>query len=273
MQLEEIYRMKLFTIRNKKKNEKINEIAAIIFWLLIWQIASMKINQEILLVSPGRVLLNLFTLVREKTFWSAVIFSITRILLGFFLGMVTGVTSAVLASRTAMVQALLKPLTAVIQATPVASFIIVALIWIPSKNLAVLISFLMSFPILYSNMLQGISQTDQKLLEMAHVFRISFFNKVKAIYLPQVYPYFTAASSVSMGLCWKAGIAAEIIGIPKGSMGEKLYNAKIYLQTADLFGYTLVIILLSIALEKLLLKVIRTLTERKSDSDKSWSGR
>ena len=148
------------------------------------------------------------------------------------------------------VEVLMEPLIMVIKATPVASFIILCLIWIPSRNLSVFISFLMVFPVVYTNILEGIRQTDKQLLEMADSFGAGVGKKLQFIYLSQVMPYAVTACKLGLGLCWKAGIAAEVIGIPAGSIGEKLYKAKVYLETPDLFAWTIVIIAVSVGFEK-----------------------
>lgn len=115
----------------------------------------------------------------------------------------------------------------------------------------------MVLPIVYANMLEGIRQTDQKLLEMAKLLRVGAGRRLLYIYLPQLRPYLITACSVALGLSWKAGIAAEVIGIPDGSIGERLYEAKVYLNSADLFAWTVVIIAVSIAFEKLFLWLLR----------------
>jgi len=149
------------------------------------------------------------------------------------------------------------------QAMPVASFIILALIWIKSKNLSVLTSFMMVMPIIYANIYQGLDSADVKLLEMAKVFRIGRWRKIKAIYLPAILPHFAAAISVGVGLCWKAGIAAEVIGIPSGSIGQKLYEAKLYLMTKELFAWTAVIIIISIVFEKLVMLLVNPVSKKR----------
>ena len=161
-----------------------------------------------------------------------------------------------------MLEILLAPVVTVMKSVPVASFIILCLIWIPSRNLSVFITFLMVFPAVYTNVCQGIRETDRELLEMAQVFQVSFGRKVRYIYISQAAPYFQAACRLALGLCWKAGVAAEVIGIPGGSIGEKLYHAKIYLNTPDLFAWTIVIIGISVLFEKLFLTGIGTLVER-----------
>lgn len=229
------------------------KIWAVVFWLIVWEIMARYIGQEILLVSPVTVLLTFFKLSLTPAFWNSILFSFSRIILGFTLALMAGIILAAISSACVYIRELLKPLMAVIKATPVASFIILILIWISSRNLSIIISFLMVLPVIYSNILQGIEGTDSQLLEMSCIFRISRFRRIRYIYFYQLLPYFKTACSLSLGLCWKAGVAAEVIGIPDGSIGEKLYESKIYLQTAELFAWTLTIILLSVGFEKIFL--------------------
>ncbi len=231
-------------------------------WLFIWHLASKLIAKDFLLVSPLVVLQTLFLLIQETAFWSTIFFSFMRIVSGFFLAILVGVVLALLSSRFTFIKFFLYPLTAVISATPIVSFIILALMWIPSRNLSLFISFLMVLPVIYNNTLQGILNTDKQLLEMAQVFHISLWRQILYIYLPQIMPFFVSGCTVGLGLCWKSGIAAEVIGLPSGSIGERLYEAKIYLSSAELFSWTLVIILISILFEKILLYLLRKLSER-----------
>ena len=231
-------------------------IWAILFWLLLWQLGSMALGQEILLVSPVSTLLRLIVLIGSAEFWQSIAFSLVRITSGFLLAAFIGVLLASLSVGFKCMNELLSPFMLTVKAIPVASFTILVLLWIPSRNLSVLISFLMVLPIVYTNVLNGILSTDPQLLEMARVFKLPAIRTIRYIYTPQVLPFFRAACSVALGLCWKSGIAAEVIGLPGGSIGEKLYNAKIYLDTPDLFAWTLVIVLISLIFEKLLLALL-----------------
>ena len=241
------------------KKHTIIRILAALFWIGIWQTASMWLGQEILLASPVSVLKKLSELLFTADFWQSIGFSFGRIVLGFGIAVVLGIFMGITAYRSRVAEILINPLMSVIKATPVASFIILCLIWIPSRNLAVFISFLMVLPVIYTNLLEGLGQTDRKLLQMADIFRVSRGKKVFYIYFSQVLPYFITACRLSLGMCWKAGIAAEVIGVPSGSMGEKLYNAKIYLNTPDLFAWTIVIIIISVVFEKFFLAGINKL--------------
>lgn len=243
----------IFTMRNRKHKIRIWAVAV---WLGIWQLASLWIGQEILLVSPFAVFRRLAELALAYDFWRSVLSSVIRITGGFLGGAAAGAAAAGFAFKFRRVEELLEPFVLTIKAAPVASFIILILIWIPSRNLSMLISFLMVFPIIYTNVLEGAKSMDIKLLEMARVFRLSRPIRLKYLYFPQIVPYFQTGCSLGLGLGWKAGVAAEVIGIPENSIGEQLYNAKIYLNTADLFAWTLVIILLSFVFERVLLYLI-----------------
>ena len=163
---------------------------AVIFWLLLWQAGAMAIDQRIILVSPLRVLARLTELIPTLDFWGAIGYSLVRITAGFLLGVAAGTLLAALSARFRRVEELLAPALLAIKSIPVASFIILALILFSSRNLAVLISFLIVLPVLYTNLLSGIRAADPQLLEMARVFRVPALRGIRYVYLPQVLPYF-----------------------------------------------------------------------------------
>ena len=242
--------------RMKQKIKRRYGAAAVVFWLAVWQFAAVAIGQEVFLVSPLQAAGTLVQLLPQPDFWQRVGFSAGHILLGFLLGAVCSVVCSVAAERWVWVDALLSPVMQLVKATPVASFIILALVWVSGKSLSILISFLMVLPVLYGAVRTGIESADPQLLEMARVFRLPLARRVKAIWLPAVLPAFRQGCSVALGICWKSGVAAEVIGLPDGSIGDALYRAKITLSTGELFAWTFVIILLSAAFEKLFLALL-----------------
>ena len=169
------------------------------------------------------------------------------------------VALAALSARFAPVRELIAPLAAAVKAVPVVSFIILALVWVDGGSLSLLISGLMAFPPIYGNVLEGIAQTDRQLLEMARVFRVPWRRQLWGVWAPAVLPYFRSAVSLAIGLCWKSGVAAEVIGLRTGTVGERLYAAKVYFQTADLFAWTAVIVALSVVMERLILRGVDAL--------------
>ena len=244
------------------RENKLFKAGGVVFWLIIWEGASLLINEELFLPSPVRVAVRLFQLLPEASFWSAVFFTLFRILLGFLLSVLTASILASLSYRFPLVSILSSPLVKTVRATPVASIVILVLVWVHSRNLSVVISFLMVFPVVYTNILEGLVSTDKDLIEAASVSRITRLKRIRYIYLPSLCPYIQSAISTSLGLAWKSGIAAEVIGLPDGSIGERVYEAKIYLSTPDLFAWTVVIIILAFLFERFFLFVSSSLLRR-----------
>ena len=240
---------------------------AVLFWLLVWQGASMALaaaypHGYLLLASPLSALVRLGELACTAAFWRAVGNSALHIFGGFLLSCVLAVLLAALSARFRAARELLSPLVAAVKAVPVVSFIILALVWLDGRDLSLFISALMVFPPVYLNVLAGIDSADRQLLEMAAVFRVPFRRQLRGIWLPQVLPYFRAACSLALGLCWKAGAAAEVIGLPGGTIGERLYTAKVYFQTPDLFAWTAVIVAVAVVFEKVFLALIDALVRK-----------
>ena len=215
--------------------------ACVFFWLAVWQVGAMLLGQELLLVSPVCAAGRLLELIPTEGFLRSVAFSSGRILGGFGLGLTCGTLLALLAGKFRFVRTLLAPLVAAVKAVPVASITVLALVWVSSRNLSVLVTFLIALPVVYSNMLESLGSMDPKLTEMAELYHISGWKRFAGVYLSQLLPGFCSAAKLAIGLSWKSGAAAEVIGIPSGSIGEKLYEAKVYLETADLFAWTIAV--------------------------------
>ena len=136
------------------------------------------------------------------------------------------------------------------------SFIILLILWVGRDFLPCVIVVLMALPVIWSNVSAGIAGVDAQLLEMARIFRFSHWRKLRRIYIPSVAPHFLSALRSCLGLSWKAGVAAEVLTVPAVSIGKMLYESKLYWETLDLFAWTLVIIICSLIIEKLLMSAL-----------------
>jgi NitT/TauT family transport system permease protein len=226
--------------------------AALVFWLLIWQIIAINVQLSLLLPTPKETFQTLGRILLQANFWRVTLSSLLRIFGGFSLAVFIG---CLLGSLTAFLP-ILRPFVAlpmnIIKATPVASFVILALVWLSSQQLSLFICFLMVLPLVWSNVETGLLQVDQSLLEMAWTYKLTPVTVLKTIYLPAVRPFFVNALLLGFGYAWKSGVAAEVLGLPVWGIGTKLYQAKIYLETPELFAWTLVVIAISLLAEYLL---------------------
>ncbi len=236
---------------NKKDNKKEKmPIWVILLWIALWQFFSVLVDEQILLASPLSVFKKLVSLVCELYFWQSILFSLFRLSFGFILAVVVGILFSFISHKSKIFKQIISPFILISKSVPVASIIILILIWISSDNLSIIISFIMVMPIVYTNMLSGINNLNTQLYEMAKLFKIKNVAKLRYIIIPQIMPFLESACIVGLGLCFKAGIAAEVIGLPENSIGENLYEAKIFLDTPSLFAWTIVIIIVSLIFEK-----------------------
>ena len=241
-------------ISNRKKI--IRNLLALVFWLAVWQGFALILAKPLLLPGPVEVVTRLFELAVTKDFWYFTAVSLGRIVLGVGAAILLGLGLAVLCCKSSLVDTLVAPLLITIKSTPVASFVILVLIWVKRDYVPVLIAGLMVLPIIWANVCAGIRGTDKQLLEMAKVYKLSRGRVLKRIYVPSVMPHFHSACRTALGFGWKSGVAAEVLTMPKHSIGRLIYESKLYLQTTDLFAWTVVVILLSLLLEKVFLKFL-----------------
>ena len=230
----------------------VKKFIILLFWLGVWQILAMGVNNVLLVVTPLQALRALFIQAGQAEFWRSAFGSMWRIALGFLLGAVLALFLAAVSYRYKITEEVLRPFMVFCKAVPVAVFAVLILIWWGSSMLAVAICFLVVFPNIYLNTLEGLKSADRGLLEMAEVFRLPYGTRFFYIYRPALKPFLLSAFQLSLGMCWKSGVAAEVIGTPDHSIGGALYLAKIYLDTADLFAWTVVIVVLSVLFEKII---------------------
>ena len=226
------------------------------FWLCVWQLLALWVGNGLLLPSPAAVVARLGQLALTAGFWKVTALSLLRVVLGSVLAVVSGVLLAVICCRWKLADTLFAPMVTVIKSTPVASFIVLLLLWLGRDLLPVVIVVLMALPVIWGNVCAGIRNTDPLLLRTAKVFGFTRRRTLRRVYIPSVMPHFLSGCRTALGLGWKAGIAAEVLTVPVLSIGKLLMEAKQYWEVTDLFAWTLVVILCSLIIEKVLMAAI-----------------
>lgn len=234
----------------------IQRLTAAAFWLLLWVFAARAVGKELLLPSPLLVLRCLLALAGTGAFWQTLCFSILRVLCGLLGGTLLGVILAGLTEWSTLAKLLIAPLMTLVKSTPVASFIILALLWLGRSVLPAFITGLMVLPVVWANVSTGIAGRDIQLLELARVYRLPRLRVLRRITIPSVLPHFRAALASSLGMGWKAGIAAEVLTVPPYSIGKRIFESKLYLETTELFAWTAAVVILSLLIERLLLRLV-----------------
>ncbi len=240
----------LIKIKKKRSGaDKVKMTFIVIFWLIIWEIADRCIDNKIVLSGPVHIVQALFKNIRQADFMAICGASFLRIAAGFILSFVAGFILALICFKFSIIRDFLEPIIITLKTVPMISFVIMLLIWVGNQALTIYLSFLIVLPLIYTNTLAGLENVNMEMLEMAKVFGMSKWRKFIYIYRPAFMPFLLSSCKVSLGLSWKSGIMAEVIATPKPSIGREMYVAKQYLQTDNLFAWTIVVIILSIIFE------------------------
>lgn len=241
--------------KNKKK------AGILLFWLLVWELAALLIDNPFLLVTPLETLRSILGMMTERSFYLRIALSVGKISLGFLLGSLGGIVFAVLSFRHSWLEELIEPIIRWMKAVPVVSFVVLLFIWFGSDWLAVCICIVVVFPILYIDLLEGLKKLPKPMLELRRVYCFPAMTALFYVYIPLLEPYLMAGLKLAFGLCWKSGVAAEVIGMTKDSIGEGLYLAKVSVDTGEILGWTVVAVGLCVLFEWLFLRLTRKLLE------------
>lgn len=244
--------MKNYTTKKTKK-EKIGRQAAVcLFWLAIWQVGAMLVNNPLLLPSPWQTAAALLGLAGERKFYLNISWTMMRCLSAMVLSFVIGAAAAFGAYKSSWLRRILTLPVGFFKAVPVMAIIIYVILLAKADIVAIIVCFLMCFPVVYTNILAGLDSMPAELLELAKVYWFTEWQTVKYMYIPGIKPQIKASVRLIAGLSWKAVVAAEVLSIPRFSLGYEMLSAKYYLETPQLFAYILVIVVLSLTVEKII---------------------
>ena len=253
-----------YTTKDKQFNSSKSKIGKLVgvcsFWLVLWQMLAMIVGNSLLLPNIFETVDALLILMQQGSFYIDVCWTLFRCILSIVLSFVFGIALAWLAYKNELVRSLMTLPVSFFKAVPVMAIVIYVILVVEADWVAVVACFLMCFPIAYTNVLGGLMETSLELLEVAKIYRISKWDTIKLIYVPSTMPHFNAAMKIVAGLSWKAVVAAEVLSVPEFSLGQGMISAKYYLETPTLFAYIIVIVALSLALEKLIVIVTSKLT-------------
>ena len=244
--------MKISTISNHK-----NRIVGILIWLILWQAAYLIVNKDIYIPSPTSVAASIGSLITAADFYKVVFFTTGRVMISFLISAFLGVTIGYICGISRRAYEIFEPLVIFIRSTPIISIIIIAIIWFNSSYVPIFTGLLMCFPIIWSNMVEGIRNTDKKLLEMCKLYNVGKYEIFRRVYLKSSLPYLAAGFSSALGIGWKVIAAAEALSLPKYGIGTNLFNSKIYLKVPELLAWTVIIIFLSYIFEIFIKKIFK----------------
>lgn len=263
--------MKVFEMKDLKKWGTLP--AVILFWILVWYLASRLRGLPLLFPTPGKVFLAFLELIKTAEFYKNLLLSFARILSGILSAFLCGILLAALSHRFSFFRTLILPVMSVIKATPVASFIVLVMLWNGANLVPAIITFLIVLPVVWTNLDVGLSEIDKNLSEVAFVYRFSWFRKLRCLTIPEVLPYFLSAGRSALGLAWKAGIAAEILAMPERGIGTEIGVAKLYINTEVMFAWTLTVVFISLLIEFVFVRLFNRIPSLQSGKEVRYAER
>ncbi len=237
--------MKISTMENR-----IQKVVVLLFWLGLWQILYLGVGKTVLVPSPLDTIKTLWQMLGEISFYKQILATFGRVLAGVGISLSLGLILSALSYKNNFIKLLLRPMVALMKATPIMAIIILALLWFQSNEVPIFVCILMCYPIVYTNLLAGLNALDKELIEMSKLYCVKKRVVVQKCYWPQLKSYLLASLQLSLGMAWKVVIAAEVLALPRYAIGDALLSAKLYIETPQVFAWIIVIVSLSQVCEK-----------------------
>ena len=242
---------------NQQSKNKLITAGSVVLLILLWKIIASFYASELILPPPESTLTATLKLFVSKNFTSVVGLTILRGLIGFSISFILGIGLGILAGVNQSFHAFLKPILVTLRSTPVISFILLALIWFKVDMVPIFIAFLTMFPFICTNVIDGIKNVDQDLVEMARIYRVSHHKIIQKVYLPAIVPFIFSGASSAMGFGWRAIIIGEVLSQPQFGIGTAMQTAQTYLLVNEVIAWTIIAIIISSFFEMLLRRVER----------------
>lgn len=246
-------------MKNSTKNIII--LASVAVMLILWEVAALRIDSEQIMPGPAATLTSTVGLFGQKDFVAIVFSTILRGIVGFLIAAIAGVILGIIAGINEGFNAFMKPWIVVMRSTPVVAFVLLALIWF-SQSTAVFIAFLTMFPMIFTNVVEGIHNVDGKLLKMAELYKVKKIRVIKWVYVPAIAPFMVSGISSAIGIGWRAIIVGEVMSQPRYGIGNSMQLAQIQMNVDKLIAWTIIAVLLGFLFEKII-RLIENVTVKR----------
>jgi len=227
-------------------------LAGIIFMLIVWKVLSMYFNSDFILPSPETTFATTIKLFGDSQFLETVGTTILRGLIGFVFSFILGVTFGIIAGISPGFNAFLRPILVTVRSIPVIALLLLALIWLNPGLVPVFIAMLTMFPLICTNVIDGIQSVDQNLVQMASFYRVGLGQIIRELYIPAIMPFIISGASSAMGIGWRAIIIGEVLSQPKYGIGTVMQSAQTFLKVDAVIAWTIIAVIISYGFERIL---------------------
>lgn len=243
--------MMLFTI----KQNKIYKISGVFFCLALWELFAQIVKAPFIVPPLKEILKAFFIIIKTQETYLFILSSLIRILITLFLDSFITFVLGIAAGLNKKIEEFLSAPENILKSSPTISVLLLSLIWFKSDMTPVFVTSLIVLPILYRNIADGVRNIDKNLIEMSYDFNVPFSKRLKLLYLPCIKPFLRNGYVLSTGFAVKVVIMAEVLSQPKYGIGSAFQTAKVQIETAAIFAWTVIAILLAAIMQKAVKKI------------------
>ncbi len=225
-------------------------VLSVLFLLVLWQGFAMSMRQPELIPQLPALVKTLGGFLLSPGFYVSVGATVGRGVMGMCLSLAAAIVFAVLFARVGWVYELFRPLLTIMRSVPVVSFILLALIFLHTESIPLLIAFLTMFPLLTENLTKGICSLRSGLSQMGRQFRLGRRNRWALIFYPQIRPFLYSGLASAAGFGWRAVIMGEVLSLCSHGIGSEMKRAQSFIAVPELISWTVVAILVSYLADK-----------------------
>lgn len=246
----------------RKRQDILISTFSVIVIVLVWALVAKAIDLPVIVPGPIEVLKSMIELFKLKTFFNDIILTVLRALESFVIIVIVGSIFGIIAGNFKVVEMIIKPLVTLFKAIPVMSIILIAFLWFKTGQIPVFSAFLMAFPVMYVQTLEGMKHRSIELEQMCKVYEVEGKKKLVNVTIPEMMPALITGAKQSLSMIWKVVIAAEVLTLPNYGIGKSLHIAQIQLETAGVFAWTVVAIVLTYFGDLLFAIILKNISKR-----------
>ena len=241
--------------KNKDNIEVALSCATLLF---LWQIMALIIKNDIYLPTIGQVFQSLTEIALQERFLADVSITIVRGIISFSIALIFAIIISVAGYISSLIRNFFKPLNMLAQSIPMMILVVLALIWFDKDNAPYIVGFMITFPVLYENILSAMIDIDKNLIEMANIYSVRTLDKITKIYFPAIKFRVVSIIASTISLALKIVIAGEVYGQPNYGIGTMIQVEKVNFNTSGIFAWLIIIVLISGLLNNLQKQVLRS---------------
>jgi len=222
-------------------------------FLACWYAAASR-SPAFILPGPEKVWHALRGMASNPSFAHDVGMTTYRVVMGFVLAALVGTPLGLALGASRRLAQAFEPVLAVLNTVSSALWAVFAIIWFGiSDATTIFVVFMTAMPLILTNVWQGARNVDKQLVDLARSLRLSRARILLRIHLPSILPYFFSGARLAFGFGWRVSLVAETLGASDG-IGYRVRQAADLVQTDQVFAWTLLLVLLMLALEAWVLK-------------------